>query len=97
MPDPPPPLAELLADATERTELAEVPGKSGATLERVATAGGITCSSTSTWPRTGPCGPRGACAARRWCSGNAASWPACRSASTSRSWARPGSGAAARC
>ena len=32
-------LAELLADATERTELAEVPGKSGATLERVVIGG----------------------------------------------------------
>jgi hypothetical protein len=32
-------LAELLAGATERTELAEVPGKSGATLERVVIGG----------------------------------------------------------
>src|ERR1700730_7079934 len=33
------PLAELLAGATERSELAEVPGKSGATLERVVIGG----------------------------------------------------------
>jgi len=33
------PLAELLAGATERRELAEVPGKSGATLERVVIGG----------------------------------------------------------
>jgi len=32
-------VAELLAGATERTELAEVPGKSGATLERVVIGG----------------------------------------------------------
>ena len=32
-------LAELLAGATERTELPEVPGKSGATLERVMIGG----------------------------------------------------------
>jgi len=32
-------LAELLAGATERTELAEVPGKSGATLEQVVIGG----------------------------------------------------------
>ena len=36
MPDP---LAELLASATERTALDEVPGKSGATLERVVIDG----------------------------------------------------------
>jgi len=33
------PLTELLAGATERKELAEVPGKSGATLERVVIGG----------------------------------------------------------
>src|ERR1700683_3713747 len=33
------PLTELLARATERSELAEVPGKSGATLERVVIDG----------------------------------------------------------
>src|SRR5271166_6475761 len=32
-------VAELLAGATERMELAEVPGKSGATLERVVIGG----------------------------------------------------------
>src|ERR1700745_2484319 len=35
----PDPLAELLAGATERTGLAEVPGKSGASLERVVIDG----------------------------------------------------------
>src|SRR6516225_4390600 len=35
----PDPLAELLAGATERTALDEVPGKSGATLERVVIDG----------------------------------------------------------
>ena len=83
-------VAELLAGATERTVLAEVPGKSGASAgagrdQRAA----LRRSSTSTSPTTGPCARRAACGARRSCSGSGGSSPGSRTASTSRSWGPP--------
>ena len=94
------PLAELLAGATERTELAEVPGKSGATLERVVIGGQDYVLKyldlAEDWTMRASGCLRGAPLVL-WERGILARLPACPGASTSRSSARPGSGAAARC
>ena len=92
MPEPPvrqygdvDPLTELLAGATERRELAEVPGKSRATLKRAVIGSQDYVLKRLDLADDWTMRASAACAARRWCSGNAASWPACRAASTSRS------------
>src|SRR5208337_1851029 len=90
-------VAELLAGATERKELAEVPGKSGATLERLVIGGRDYVLKhldlADDWTMRASGCLRGAPLVL-WERGILAAY---RIASTSRSWARPGNGAAARC
>jgi len=80
-------VAELLAGATERAVLADVPGKSGARMERIVIDGRryvlkhldlATDWTMRALPAT--------CAGRRSPCGNGGSWPGSRIASTSRSW-----------
>ena len=90
-------LADLLMGATERAGLDEAPGKSGASLERVVIDGQAYVLKHLDLGRDWTMRASGCLRGARSTCGNGASWPACPAASTSRSWPRPRSGAAAPC